>query len=1237
MEHISNIQNLAALLNDVGSPVHPDQLMSKITTSLPAEYNTFRTVWNSVTPAERTMITLTARLQTEENSLKLRTANAPQTNNNGNEALYSHHNGNGGFLRNNKSRNNYQNTCKPNKWCTFCKRSTHNTFECRSRPRDSDDGPTPNKMAKLAQPKQVTFQDVGFISSTCVLANKRQNWYADSGATQHMSDCRPSFTNYQAISLGEWTVDGIGGVRLPVEGKGDVHVKITAQGKEYETIIKDVLYVPKIGVNLLSIATITDRGIDVNFRGTSVQFSRNDQVYLTGKRIGRNLYELDMVTLNQKQNSPNSALMAVPLRIWHDRFSHVNYDTLKKMIDNQSVNGIELKGDTKPPPEICEECTIGKMHRLPFPKSSRQVTKIGELVHSDVCGPMEITTPKGQRYYVTFKDEYSGYRAIYLMKNKSETFNLFKEYLLLMKMETGEKVTTLRSDNGGEYVGNDFEQWLKENGIRHEKSAPYTPQQNGAAERENRTIVEPTRGALNHKKLPKWFWGEAVHHTVYSLNRTLSTKRGKTPFELWYKKKPDVSHLRGLGAIGYILIPDADRRKLDAKGRKCYMGGYSLSQKAYRMVDITTRETIISRDVIFDETDQPECNLSPPTETLNPTSKSDEAPTLNEPQSNAEITITTNDHKHKADQFDSAPTRQSKRGLQPKRHFPMEETSFQPIKRRQTGATWEAKLSQGVTWDDVIAHSFLAYNHSEPRNFKEAMESPDATAWKKAADEEYQTLIDNDTWEVTPLPPGRSAIGCLWTFKNKLGVNGELVRRKARCCSKGYNQRYGIDYEETYSPVARKETILLVMATGTILDLELWQIDVKGAFLYAEIDKEMYMEQPEGYALPGRENEVCRLKKCIYGLKQSSRRWNQKLDSFLIKFGLQPSDADPCLYYRQDSEGIIIFALWVDDGLIAGNNAITIEKILQYLRSEFEMTAKQAQQFIGLEIIRDRITRKTYVSLSNFIERALAKFNLENCNPKAVPADPNTKFTKKMCPETAEEKEAMESTPYREAIGCLTYIATTARPDISNAVTRLAPYCQNPGKLHWNGVKQVFAYLKGTSNLALCFHHQENLKQKIIGYADSDYAGDLDEFRSTSGYVFQIAGGAISWRSRRQSIIAQSTTEAEYVATNAAGREAVWLRKLANGVGSMQVAPCEIMIDNASAYDLAHNPEFHARTKHFGTKYHYTRQIIKDKEIELVKVPTELQVADILTKPLPPSRFRELRTKLGLVPAPKKE
>ena len=175
MEHISNIQNLAALLNDVGSPVHPDQLMSKITTSLPAEYNTFRTVWNSVTPAERTMITLTARLQTEENSLKLRTTNAPQTNNNGNEALYSHHNGNGGFLRNNKSRNNYQNTCKPNKWCTFCKRSTHNTFECRSRPRDSDDGPTPNKMAKLAQPKQVTFQDVGFISSTCVLANKRQN------------------------------------------------------------------------------------------------------------------------------------------------------------------------------------------------------------------------------------------------------------------------------------------------------------------------------------------------------------------------------------------------------------------------------------------------------------------------------------------------------------------------------------------------------------------------------------------------------------------------------------------------------------------------------------------------------------------------------------------------------------------------------------------------------------------------------------------------------------------------------------------------------------------------------------------------------------------------------------------------------------------------------------------------------------------------------------------------------
>jgi transposase InsO family protein len=1093
-------------------------------------------------------------------------------------------------------------------------------------------------------------KDSAYISATCFVSRHTDDWFADSGATGHMTDQRSFFRSFTPILHDTWTVRGIGSSRLYVRGRGSIDFLTTVNGIENTFTIEDILYVPGLGTNLLSVAAVTDVGLSVHFIETRVAISKNQTTLMVGERIGKSLYHLAIhPQLSNNNKTKHSACFAVPsttsVTLWHQRLAHTSYKTMSKMANNKEVHGLNLPDNKAIPIRQCPGCLAGKMHRLPFPTGRTRAEQTGQLIHADVCGPMHIPTPSGARFFVLFTDDFSKSRHVYFLKHKSEVAEFFKDYTSLLRSETGNLIHTLRSDNGGEFISSAFKTWLSDRSIRFESSAPYTPEQNGVAERANRTIFEAGRSLLYPKHVPLELWGEAIACAVYTLNRVSSSKSSSTPYQLWFGQKPDVSHLRIFGSVAYVHVPKVNRQKLDPKSQKCIFVGYSTYQKAYRCWSPTDRKIKISRDVIFDEQvndnylspSEPtnpflffeQSLMQPPTLTpqieretpnLNPGVQFEPSPSAEPPapgvQSDSSDTQTpvpdastaTNNRPESIAPSASTPSTTT----QPAANVPVRVSPY-PLRTRTPTHRWESMQS-------TITEELY-----EPESFTDAMHSADAAQWEAAIKDEYDSLMLNKTWSISDLPPGRTAIKSRWVFKIKPGVRGSNPRYKARLVAKGFSQRYGIDYEETFSPVVKYDTLRIILSFVAALDLEMSQLDIKTAFLYGELDEEIYLQQPEGFVISGQESSVCRLHKCLYGLKQASRVWNATFDTFLRKFGLRPSDADPCLYLRHHKEEFVSVAIWVDDGLVASNNSSLIEEIISYLGKHFDMRHGPANHFVGLSISRNRKKRTLYVAQPDYIRKILKRFDAMECLPKSLPADPGTRLLKKI------DKSPTEKFPYREAVGSLMYLGLASRPDISFAVGQISQFCEDPGQSHWSAVRRILAYLKGTLNHGIRYAQGAD---GLLGYCDSDYAGDPNSRRSTSGFVFLLHGGPVAWSSRRQTSVSLSTTEAEFIASSEAAREGVWLSRLMKSIKPGFGEPIRIMCDNQSAIALIKNPVHHQRSKHIEVRYYFVRERQEAGDIDIQYIPTDQQLADCLTKPLPNPRFSILREMMGVTTVP---
>jgi phosphoribosyl-AMP cyclohydrolase len=534
---------------------------------------------------------------------------------------------------------------------------------------------------------------------------------------------------------------------------------------------------------------------------------------------------------------------------------------------------------------------------------------------------------------------------------------------------------------------------------------------------------------------------------------------------------------------------------------------------------------------------------------------------------------------------------------------------------------------------DFRSNFSLSITDDDPRTIREAVNSEDSKLWKKAMVEDMDALDKNEAWDIVEFPAGRKYVGSKWLFKNKFNAQGKVEKYKARLVAKGYSQVEGIDFGEIFSPVAKLTSIRFLLSIDAAFDLEVEQMNVKTTFLHGDLEEEIYMKKPEGFVVKGKKELVCKLKKSLYGLKQSPRMWYQKFDTYILGLGFVRSRVDHCVYSKKVGNHFIYVVLYVDDMLLVGNNMDVIKEVKSQLSSKFDMKDLGAANFImGMEIKRDHANRKLWLNQRKYVETILQRFNMHGSKPIKVPIPIGVKLSADQCPKTQKEEEDMSHVPYASAIDSLMYAMVCTRPDIAHAVGVLSRYMSKPGKEHWITVKRVFRYLRGTTSYGLCYQGRPGLDRvlDIHGFVDADWARDLDHRRSTSGYVFNLFGGAISWMRKRQVVVALSTTEVEYMATTHARKEAVWLQRLCSGIGLVQQA-VRLDCDSQSAIFLAKNPTYHSKTKHIDVQYHFVRDMVEEKKVLLEKVDTLKNVADSLTKSVSTKKFSWCRVTMGIV------
>ena len=1012
-------------------------------------------------------------------------------------------------------------------------------------------------------------------------------WIIDSGATRHMTFQQDLLTDYCQFNKPEKV--GLGDGRMvDAVGTGRVMVSMPlGRGKQFKTAITRVLLVPQLSCNLFSVCAAAMKGNMVEFGHTKC-WIRNKNGKLVGKgRLVDKMYQLDCCIIPSKPERASVAQnQTSKADLWHQRLGHVHGNQLKQMAKKKLVNGMDYPLDAEL--SFCEGCIEGKMHRKSHkPVGEIRSTEVLQLVHTDVCGPMQTESIGGNRYFVTFIDDFSRYTAVYFMKRKSEVLNKFKEFEAKTTNWAGCRIKTLRTDGGGEYTSDEFQRYLKMKGISHDMSMPYSPQQNAVAERMNRTLVEAARAMLVHSGLSKMCWAEAVSTAAFVRNRVATTalKPEQTPYERWYGEKPDISALRVFGCMAYALVPDSERKKLDKKAVKMRFIGYC-GRKGYRLLDEHRRKVIVRYDVDFNEADFGQ-------------------------------TATPDDCEQQSVEFDAE---------EPVEHQEQHQAAVpeQPQRMRRAPVRFGYDEYVDIAMVKTQHFALRATDIIEPTTIDEAFQTDQAEQWKAATDLEYASLLENETWELVPLPEGRETVGCKWVFKVKHDSQGRIERFKGRLVAKGYSQKYGIDYDETFSPVVRFSSIRTLLAYAVQHRMLIHQMDVVTAFLNGQLNEDIYMQQPPGYIQPGQEELVCKLKKSLYGLKQSPRCWNKTFREHMTIMGFKQSDADPCVFIRKGNE-LSIVAVYVDDLILITETLDEMQEIKSYLTNTFKMNDMgQLHYCLGISITIDEGGQRLQLSQKQYILKALERYGLTDVTPVSTPMDQNVKLVK-----DDGFSKSVEPVRYQSMIGSLLYAAIGTRPDISHAVGVVSKFSSNPTEAHLTAVKRIFRYLKRTIDLKLQYQKRDN--DELVGYCDADWASDLDSRHSVSGSVFIMTGGAVSWMSHKQATVALSTTEAEYVALGSATQEVIWLRKLLNDLGVDTTKPTIIHEDNQGAIAIARNPVGHKRTKHIDIKHHFVREQVDNGVVMIKYCQSKDMLADILTKPLSKGQHEALTLSFGLV------
>ena len=1047
------------------------------------------------------------------------------------------------------------------------------------------------------------------LISRCTDKDAYSVFVVDSGATRHVSNDKSIFINLQRQ---EGRIQQADGSEIKSPGQGTISLQ------NLNATVKNVMYAPHLQDNLLSVSQLTSQGLKLVFTKSRCDIIRDNKLILYAKCVN-GLYVLPFVTgatagtaKKTKQAhcnisiDKNEKLHNHCIHDYHRLFGHLHFQALTKMQD--LVDGMKVK---KCPYHMkCISCAENKIKQASKgAESGREVTKPYEVIHADLVGPLA-PSRGNSRYFLVLIDSFSRYVWVYVLQKKSEAFQRFQQFCAWLKNVHNEHVRCFFTDRGGEFCSEEFESFLSEQGIEHLTATPRSPWQNGLCERMNQTLQQGIRTLLHDSGLSNLFWGEALSCFTYVYNRRFHSSIKSTPYEMLFQKKPFVKHLKIFGSEVWVHTVKND--KLSKCGQHGIFLGYE--KGSYRVLMTDTKAIRLTRSIdcnpkwdtvgIFqcyplsddgnvkpkpekkkvesDDADSSDGGESDPDTDLH----SAQASVKDEPEAGADeqplFTIDPHSPKEEVDPDDQETVRRSERttkGKPPKRFS---------IEFAKTAVT--ASNSDSVF---------------EPTSYKEVqnMSAKDAEPWLNAMKSELNSLKQNETWELVPQEPGMKLVDSRWIFKAKTDKHGKVVRHKARLVARGFSQIPDQDYHETYSPTVRFESVRLLMKLAAEEGMTISHHDVNTAFLYGVLDENIYMQPPDGVQV--KQGMVCKLKKSLYGLKQSSRCWYTKLTEILFSLGFEQGKADSCVFVKEHKQQKLYCIFYVDDLLFFWKNVNIYKDTLTKLQKHFDMKdLGDVTNYLSLEVERndkgDVLLHQT-CKINDLVQKLRLTESNAVDTPMVTGYQQDTTAT--MFPDV---------TLFRSILGKLSFIARCTRPDIAISVNLLSRYSNNPTVQDFKALKRIVNYLKGTMHYRLRLSSQKSGGLEI--YTDASFGSDAVDGKSTSGICYMYNQCVFDWACKKQATVSLSSCEAELNALTHSLMDIEWLLQLCQDIRLKVTCPVNVYQDSKSCIALIHSEGCKQRTKHLQIKLQRARECIQKNVVKVSYVPGKEIPADVLTK-----------------------
>lgn len=959
--------------------------------------------------------------------------------------------------------------------------------------------------------------------------------------------------------------------------------------------------------------------------------------------------------------------------LWHMRLGHPSLEYMKKMQKyEEKLKGIKLEKEI----QDCETCILAKSEKLPFKNNRDRSDRPLHNIHTDTMGPITpLSFPGENKYIIVFVDDHSRYARTYYMRVKNQSGECLQKYLEHTRNMIGknEKVCYIRSDNGTEFTGGEFTEIMRKEKISADLAPPYTPELNGTAERFNKSIQQKTRALLIESGLPPSMWILATETAVHVYNRT--PHKGlefKTPLSVLNpNKNSHTEELKRFGCVAYVTIPIPES-KFSERAIKTFLVGHTST--GYLLWHPQTNRFINSRHVRFNEkltygdfkTQKHSEEQSEPRENLELEKEQSEELRDNTESEKEQREEVTNSEKNNNTEVKQKGRKKRKRTNSDKsvdkiRKLPERRAKTEPkrdpnfVYKIQSKENCRAQSSEESDDEDIFISATIATVNEDPTNFREAMTSKNKEEWLRAIKEELKSMYDNKAWKLVYRPEKivnnrkTNLLDSRWIFKRKIDENGE-VKFKARLVIRGFRDKNNYELRETYAPVSRLTSIRSVLAVINKFDLEAVQLDVKTAFLNGVLENDIYMEIPEGTedSEVTRKEKVCKLEKAIYGLKVSPKKWYERFTTEANELGLERDIKNPCLFTWRQAGIMLILVLYVDDIILASNSRQKLTEIKTKLCKIFQMKdLGEPKMYLGMRINRDRENKTLTLSQSEYTEKILERFQMKECNAQDSPMITRQVKNREIKAREIQENASATNAPYREAIGCLIYLAGGTRPDISYSVNYKSRKQTAPTEEDWKEVKRILRYLRGTTSKGLTFRAQE---EKLEAFTDASFR-DCDDSSSTSGYVVKLYGDTVAWRSHKQKETGLSTCLSEYLAMSEVCQEIISLDKALRDMTGCTYYPATIWCDNKSARDCTQMDGTHklkafddsleeiqrklnsresSGRKESISKAHgdFIKKCVNEGKVKVKWISTKENIADIMTKPLPSPSHINFRDKI---------